>query len=188
VRPWLLSALEPVDSDVDLGDPVQRRELRRHHGLVVAVIAAGRVLGALLRFQLGVWWPAAPPGFPWTTLTINLSGSLVLGAFMVLLTERWDPHPLTRPFFGTGVLSGYTTFSTFTVDIVLLLRDGHTATASGYVLATMVGALITTVAGMSLAHRMFAGTRSLLPGPLDPDLNDPDEDVTTHGARQPEHR
>ena len=136
----ILSALEPVDSDVDLNDPVQRQELRRKHGIVLLVIAAGGVLGAVTRFQFGRWWPTPAGSFPWTTLLINVTGCLIIGAFTVLVTERWSPHPLVRPFFGTGILGGYTTFSTYAVDIVLLIRVGHRITAVLYLLGTLAGA------------------------------------------------
>lgn len=89
----ILTALEPMDSDVDLADPAQRRELRRRHGRILIVIAAGGVLGALLRYQLGRWWSTPVPQFPWTTLLINTSGCLVIGTFMVLITERWSHTP-----------------------------------------------------------------------------------------------
>lgn len=188
MRALVLYALEPVDSDVDLEDPVQRRELYRRHGLVLAVIAAGGVLGTLLRYQLGLWWPAAaPPDFPWTTLTINLTGSLLLGALMVLLTERTDPHPLTRLFLGTGVLGGYTTFSTFTVDIVVLLRDGHAAIAGGYLLGTTIGALLATIAGMSLARNKFGAARPPARTVIDPSLGDPTE-TDSRGRAHPRER
>jgi len=151
----ILSALEPIDSDVDLNDPDQRRELTRHHGLVLLVIAAGGVVGSLLRFQLGRWWPSVPPAFPWTTWTINITGCLIIGSFMVVITERWSPHRLVRPFFGTGVLGGYTTFSTYATDAVLLTRDGRPTAAALYVVTTLIGAMAAVFLGMFLTRRIL---------------------------------
>ena len=151
----ILSALLPVDSDVDLNDPAQRWELRRRHGVVLLVIAAGGVIGALLRYQLGRWWPTPVPAFPWTTLWINVTGCLLIGSLLVALTERGAAHPLLRPFFGTGVLGGYTTFSTYTVDIVLLVRAGHPAAAATYLAATLLGALAAVTVGMQLTRRLL---------------------------------
>lgn len=151
----ILAALEPMDSDVDLQDPLQRRELRRKHGLILIVIAAGGVLGALLRYQFGRWWPTPVPQFPWTTLGINVSGCLVIGCFMVMITERWSPHALIRPFVGTGVLGGYTTFSTYAVDIVLLTRAGHLAAAGLYLIGTLAGALLAVTVGMLTTRRIL---------------------------------
>ncbi len=151
----ILAALEPIDSDVDLNDPAQRSELRRKHGLVLLIIAAGGVLGALSRYQLGRWWPTPVPQFPWTTLGINLSGCLIIGCFMVMITERFSPHALVRPFLGTGFLGGYTTFSTYAVDIVLLSRAGHLVTAGVYLILTLIGSLLAVTAGMLITRRVL---------------------------------
>lgn len=151
----ILAALEPVDSDVDLKDPAQRSELRRKHGLVLLVIAAGGALGALLRYQLDRWWPSPVPQFPWTTLLVNVSGCMVIGGFMVMITERWPPHALVRPFVGTGVLGGYTTFSTYVADIVIRVRAGHLATAGLYLLLTLIGALLAVTLGMLITRRLL---------------------------------
>lgn len=153
MRPPFLHAMEPIDSDVDLTDPAQRQELRRQHGSVVAVIAAGGVIGALLRYQLGRWWPTASPGFPWTTLLINVTGSLLLGVLIVVLTERRPAHRWLRPFIGTGILGGFTTFSTWCTDIVVLLHDGRPAFAALYLVGTLAGALSAGAVGISLGRR-----------------------------------
>lgn len=152
MQPLFLSAMEPVDSDVDLGDPVQRRELRRQHGMVFVVIAVGGIIGSVARYQLGIIWRTTAPAFPWTTLLINVTGSFVLGVLMVAISARGQLGPLIRQFVGTGVLVGYTTFSTFTVDVVLLLRADRPAVAALYLFGTLFGALLATVAGMALAR------------------------------------
>ena len=70
-------------------------------------------------------WPNPPGTFPTTILLVNLLGCLVIGVFLTLITELWTAHRLVRPFFGTGVLGGFTTFSTYSLDIVTLVRLGH---------------------------------------------------------------
>jgi CrcB protein len=138
---------EPVDPDVDLGVPAQRRELRAHPGAVLAAIAAGGVVGAEARAGIAAAWPAGSGGFPVGTLVINATGCLLIGVLMVLITEaRWG-HPLTRPFLGVGVLGGYTTFSGYAVDAQRLLAAGHTATALIALAATPVLALPAVVVG-----------------------------------------
>lgn len=156
----LLAALESVDSDVDLGDPAQRREFRRQHSLVLAVVAAGGIIGSLIRYQLGLIWPTSAPEFPWTTLTINVTGAFVLGVLMVAISERWRGHPLARPFFGAGVLGGYTSFSAFAVDILLLIRADRPASAALYLVGTLAGALLGAAGGMVLARRTLGGASS----------------------------
>jgi len=89
------------------------------------LISAGAVLGANARYWIGTWaaekWGAA---FPYGTLLINLSGSLLLGVFMALTAERAVIDPRIRLLVATGFLGAYTTFSTFTYESVSLLLKG----------------------------------------------------------------
>ena len=119
---------------------------------VLAVIAAGGALGALARWGLSVAWPAPRHGFPWATLVTNASGCLLIGVLMVLVTEVWTGRPLLRPFLGVGLLGGFTTFSTYTVDVVRLAGAGASRTALAYLAATVVAALVAVYAGTALAR------------------------------------
>jgi fluoride exporter len=102
---------------------------------VVAVVALGGGLGSVARYGLSRLITAAPDGFPLATLVTNLVGALLLGILVVAVTEVWQPHRLVRPALGTGVLGGFTTFSTFAVDA----RGLSVGVAAGYVAATLVG-------------------------------------------------
>lgn len=127
---------------------------------MLGAIAVGGALGALLRYEAGLIWPTPPGGFPATTLLINLIGCLVIGAFLVVITEVWTAHRLLRPFFATGVLGGFTTFSTFSLDIVTLIRLGQPAEALLYLLLTAVGALLAVGLGMVGARVLLSSRRS----------------------------
>jgi CrcB protein len=140
---------EPVDSDVDLRVPAQRRELR---WAVLAAVSAGGVVGALGRYAAGVAWPHPPGTFPWATFGVNVSGCLLIGVLMVLVTEVWTAHELVRPFLGTGVLGGYTTFSTYEVDVQQLAAAGSAGTALLYLAGTLVAALVAVAAGLGAAR------------------------------------
>ncbi|SDP20772.1 CrcB protein [Nakamurella panacisegetis] len=156
--PW--ARPEPIDPDVDLAFADQRRELHGHHPVVLGAIAAGGVIGALLRYQVGLWWPSAAGHFPVATLTINLVGCLVIGVFMVVIHEVVTPHQLLRPFFGTGLLGGFTTFSTYSLDITNLLREGRGGTALAYLAITAAGAVLAVSGGMFLTRRIASGVRA----------------------------
>lgn len=145
----------PIDPDVDISVPDQRIELTRHTASVLAVIALGGMVGALARYQIGISWPTPAGGFPAATLVINLTGCLVIGVLLVAITERWTPHPLLRPLLGTGVLGGFTTFSTFAVDLRALIDSWQAATALAYLLATSIGAVAAAALGMALARRLL---------------------------------
>lgn len=147
----------PADPDVDLDVVAQRRELgARRAGAVLAAIAVGGIAGAESRYGLGVVWPHPAAGWPWSTLVINTSGCGLIGVLMVLITERFTPHPLLRPFVGVGVLGGYTTFSTFTVDVVTLAVHGQPLPALGYLLATPVAALLAVWLGATATRAVTA--------------------------------
>ncbi|MEP6599861.1 MAG: CrcB family protein, partial [Actinomycetota bacterium] len=87
---------------------------------ILLAVSAGGLLGAEARYAVGEAWPHSGSQFPWSTVVVNASGSLLIGVLLVLLLELTSPHRLARPFLGTGVLGGYTTFSTFSVDVVTL--------------------------------------------------------------------
>lgn len=135
---------EPIDPDIGDGDNRRRWRVR-----LVAAVAAGGLIGAPARYELGRLVPVSATGFPWMTLLVNVSGSLVLGALLTLMVERWSPTEYARPFAATGVLGAYTTWSTFMVDTDLLLRAGRVGVAAGYVAATLVVGLGAAYAGMA---------------------------------------
>lgn len=128
-------------------------------GPATAAVAVGGALGALGRHGLDLALPARTGGLPWATFLINASGCLVIGALVVLLTEVWTAPPLTRPFLATGLLGGYTTFSTYTVQVQQLLVGGHVGTALGYLFGTLAAALAATWAGVCSA-RLLGGRSS----------------------------
>lgn len=140
-----------VDPDVDLHLPGQRREWSRHR-FVLPVIAAGGMVGASARYAAAELWPTPAHAMPWTVLTVNALGCLLIGVLMVFVVEVGGAHPLLRPFAGVGVLGGFTTFSTYAVDTVTLVDDGHPALALAYWAGTLVVALAAVVGGVALAR------------------------------------
>lgn len=142
----------PVDPDVDLHVPQQRRELRRAPWETLAAISAGGVLGALARHGLSTAFPHGPGEFPWAVFWTNVSGCLAIGVLMVLITETRRAHRLVRPFLGVGVLGGFTTFSTYAVDIQRAVSDGAPRVGLAYLALTLVAALAAVVAGMRITR------------------------------------
>jgi CrcB protein len=126
---------------------------------VLAVIAAGGGLGAAARYGTGLLWPSEAGTFPWTLLAVNAAGCAVIGVFMVIITERRRSHRLARPFFGVGVLGGFTTFSAYAGDVHRLLDDGRTGTGLAYLAATPLLAVAAVAAAAALTRRVLA------PGP-----------------------
>lgn len=143
-----------VDPDVDLHVPADRAELAAHPAAVLGAIAAGGVLGALARAGIQGAFPHGPAGFPWATFGINLAGCLLIGALMAVIGAR-PAHPLFRPFLGVGVLGGFTTFSTYVVDVQRTVTAGAAGTALAYLAATLVGALLAVGVGDAAVSRLL---------------------------------
>lgn len=143
----------PVDSDIDQRAPRSRARPRRVPWAVLSVISAGGVLGAEARYGLGRLFPAAPGEFPWATFGTNVTGCLLIGVLMALIDQVWAGRRLVRPFLGVGVLGGFTTFSTYVVDVQQLMDVGASGTALAYLAGTVVSALAATYLGLVLARR-----------------------------------
>jgi CrcB protein len=145
-----------MDPDVDLGVPAQRAELRRGSLSLLAAVSAGGVAGALARYGVAVAWPHPAGGFAWSTALVNVVGSGLLGVLMVLVTEVWPRRRLVRPFLGVGVLGGFTTFSTYVVDITATARP---ALALAYAAGTLVAALLAVWAAGAATGRVVRAAR-----------------------------
>ena len=122
---------------------------------VLTAVAAGGALGAAARYLAGVRWPTAPGELPLTTAAINLVGSAAIGVLMVVISDRLPHRRLVRPFLGTGVLGGFTTFSAYAVDVHHLATDGQPVRAAVYLVATPVLALLAAAVGSRTASMLF---------------------------------
>ncbi|MDY0812945.1 CrcB family protein [Kitasatospora purpeofusca] len=130
----------------------------RGQGPTVAVVAAGGALGAAARYGAGLLRPTGPSAFPWTTLLVNVAGCAVIGVFLVVITEGRPAHPLVRPFFGTGVLGGFTTFSTYEADFRRLVAEGRPGPAAAYLALTLLAALTAVWAAAGLTRGLLRRT------------------------------
>lgn len=151
----------PVDSDVDLHLPEDRRS-KGTDPVLLSVIALGGVLGAWARYGMSQWFPHEPDKWPTSTLLVNISGCFLLGALMITLLDLTNPHPLLRPFLGIGVLGGYTTFSTASVEVQQLITDNRVGVALLYMATSATSALVAVglgVAVMRVAGRLRDGRR-----------------------------
>lgn len=144
----------PVDPDVDLTVSAHRGELRPHEWDLLAAIAVGGVLGAEARYGLSRWVSHPAGTMPWSTIVINVVGSLLLGTLMALIDAR-GAHRLLRPFVGVGILGGFTTFSTFTVDVDVLVHAHRYGVAAGYLVLTIVACLAAVTAAYRVGSSAF---------------------------------
>ena len=123
----------PVDSagvDDDVASSALRRSSSRHS-------LSGELSGRP-RYAISLALPTETGRFPWGTFVINVSGSFVLGFLLIALIEQFPIGRLARPVIGTGFIGAYTTFSTFMVEAVLLVRAGDPGLAVAYLGASLV--------------------------------------------------
>jgi CrcB protein len=129
-----------------------RRWSNRAQPDVLAAIAAGGALGAPARYEVAQIIHVAKDTFPWATFWTNVSGSFALGFLLILVIERFPPTRYLRPFFATGFLGAFTTFSTFAVETDLLIKDGHAIVGVVYALASLACGFAAVWAGILCAR------------------------------------
>jgi fluoride exporter len=112
------------------------------------LVMLGGAVGAGARFLVGQALAA-----PWGTLAVNVAGGLLMGLLAGALARTGAGEPW-RLLLGVGVLGGFTTFSAFSLDVVLLAERGALLAAAGYVAASLVGAVGALVAGLALARNV----------------------------------
>jgi fluoride exporter len=157
----------PFDLDVEPPDGVgprrrrRRRRFIRPQVIIVGSLAVGGSVGAVARYAISLALPTVTGRFPWGTFVINISGSFVLGFLLIVLIEQFPMGRLARPVIGTGVIGAYTTFSTFMVEAVLLVRAGDPGIALAYLAASLVLGLVAVFVGMLGARVVLHAERWL---------------------------
>jgi CrcB protein len=118
-----------------------------------AIVFLGGGLGAALRHGINLgalrWFGA---GFPFGTLIVNVTGSLIMGLIAGYFAFKGDASQHWRLFLTTGMLGGYTTFSAFSLDAALLYERGEVSLAALYVLGSVVLSIAGLFAGLAIAR------------------------------------
>ena len=120
----------------------------------VVLVALGSALGGVARFLVTGWVSARiVPTFPWGTFTVNVVGSALIGLLAGLGdSQRFGLPPEARAFLMIGVLGGFTTFSSFSLETLRLLQDGAWARAAGNVGGSVLVCMVGVVLGYRLAR------------------------------------
>ena len=118
-------------------------------------IACGGAIGAVLRYgtSLGVY-TLVGRGFPYGTLFVNVSGSLLMGVLSVIMLERFDIGPEWRAAVLVGVLGSFTTFSTFSIETLNLLEQGDVIRAAANILLSVLVCLAAVWFGVLLGRQL----------------------------------
>jgi CrcB protein len=121
----------------------------------ILLVAAGGALGSVLRYLVGLWTLRSfGPSFPWGTLTVNITGSFLIGVLAEVIARKFGASAEMRVFLITGILGGYTTFSAFSLDAITLLERGEAVTALIYVASSVLLSALAVFAGLVLMRAM----------------------------------
>ena len=124
-------------------------------GTVLAV-GVGGGLGALARYYIAGWVQPAGVAFNWGIFVVNITGGLLMGMIVEAGALKLNLSPDMRAFLTVGILGGYTTFSTFSLDSVLLLQRGEYGQAAFYVIGSVVLSILALVAGLWIVRSLYA--------------------------------
>ncbi|MER5324803.1 fluoride efflux transporter FluC [Streptosporangium roseum] len=119
----------------------------------LAAVACGGALGALARHLIHAAFPNPPHALQWTLLVVSVTGCLLIGLLTVWI-ERHPGHPLVGPFLSTGFLGGFTTFSSYAVNVEDKFHSGDTGVAVIHLVLTPVLAMIAVFVGTAVARRV----------------------------------
>ena len=121
----------------------------------VLAIGIGGAIGSLLRFWMSTWVHSfAGRGFPYGTLTVNVLGCLVMGVLFVLFTERFSDNAVLRAGMLIGVLGGFTTFSSFSIETFNLIEQGAHLKALANMAASLALCIGATWIGVILGRQI----------------------------------
>ena len=129
---------------------------------LIGMVALGGAAGTALRHAIESAFGASPGEFPWATFAINVTGALVLGALLESLTlvpAEGGRRRALQLTLGTGLLGGYTTYSTFVLETLALGRAGDLVLAAAYAVASLAAGFVAALAAMTLVHRLVASAR-----------------------------
>jgi CrcB protein len=122
----------------------------------ILLVAIGGAIGSVLRYGAGLGFARMFPQQEFLgTLFVNITGSGLLGLLLGWLLTLESPRNLLWLFAATGLCGGFTTFSTFSREAVMMMSDGAFVRAAGYIAASVTGALAALIAGIAIANRVF---------------------------------
>ncbi len=123
---------------------------------LILAIAVGGAIGAVARHLVNVQAAALMGfGFPWGTLTVNILGSFLMGVLVETSALVWSPGSAVRAMLAVGILGAFTTFSTFSLDTIVLYERGQMGLAAGYVIASVVLSIGGLFAGLAVVRAVI---------------------------------
>lgn len=122
----------------------------------LAAIFTGGAVGAIARVAVARAIAPDTPAWPWATFAVNIAGCFLLGYFATRLQERLPLSAYRRPFLGTGICGGLTTFSTFQIELLKMLDAHRFGLAAGYAAASIAAGFVAVAAATASVRRVKA--------------------------------
>src|SRR5471032_1208496 len=119
-------------------------------------VGVGGGLGALARYYIAGWVQPAGATFNWGIFIVNISGGLLMGLIVEASALKLNLSPELRSFLTVGILGGYTTFSTFSLDSALLLQKGQYGLAAFYIIGSVVLSIAALFFGLWIVRALYA--------------------------------
>jgi CrcB protein len=123
---------------------------------IVTAVAAGGAIGSVARYFVSTIQNPTWTGFPYGIFTVNVTGGFVMGLLTELMALKFSVSPEVRAFLTTGIMGGYTTFSTFSLESALLIQRGAYVTATGYVAGSAILSIAALFCGLWLVRAIYA--------------------------------
>jgi CrcB protein len=123
---------------------------------VLGMVAVGGAIGSAARYVLnGLIQSAAWGGFPFGIFVVNISGGLIMGVLVELMALKWNVSQELRAFLTTGILGGYTTFSTFSLDSAMLIERHVYGQAAVYIAGSALLSIAALFAGLWIVRVIY---------------------------------
>lgn len=122
---------------------------------IIAMVAAGGAIGSVVRYAVSTL-QSPTVAFPYAIFAVNISGGFLMGIVTALLGLRFNVSSETQAFLTTGILGGYTTFSTFSLQSALLIERHDFVTATSYVIGSAILSILALFCGLWLVRSIYA--------------------------------
>ena len=124
---------------------------------ILLMVGLGGALGSMARYLVAGWvQPASWIGFPYGIFIVNVTGGLLMGMFTEAMALKFHVSPETRAFLTTGILGGYTTFSTFSLEASMLIQRQAYGQATAYIAGSALLSIVALFAGFWLVRAVYA--------------------------------
>jgi CrcB protein len=125
--------------------------------MILGAVGVGGALGSMARYLIAGWvQSSAWTGFPYGIFIVNVTGGFIMGVFTEAMALRFNVSPEARAFLTTGVLGGYTTFSTFSLEAAMLIERHAYGQAAVYIAGSALLSVIALFAGLWLVRMVYA--------------------------------